>query len=262
MAGVILSRAILYRLVFPNGKSYIGITSRTIEERFYEHCKTAKNNGSYAIHKAIRKYGKENILIETLVIGEWVYLTYLEKLAISSFKTKGRNGYNLTNGGEGVCGLVFSAESLLKLSVSHKGKRQPLSEETKLKISIANKGKKRTAAHNEAMSLARKGQKISPENLQKLIAANTGRRRTDLEKAALSKARKGISLTAEHKAKLSAAKKGKPLSEKSLDNLKKLIESNKGRRISPETCAKRWATRRSKLSVAGNSQQQTQEIQS
>lgn len=38
-----------------NDKRYIGITTRTIEERFEEHCKA----DSY-IGRAIRKYGREN----------------------------------------------------------------------------------------------------------------------------------------------------------------------------------------------------------
>ncbi|MHB1236934.1 MAG: GIY-YIG nuclease family protein [Gallionella sp.] len=33
----------LYQLIFPNGKSYIGISSNTAEQRFKAHCQNSKN---------------------------------------------------------------------------------------------------------------------------------------------------------------------------------------------------------------------------
>jgi len=51
-----------------NDKAYIGITTKTTKTRFDEHIYSSENEGKYRIHYAIRKYGKENFDIETIVI--------------------------------------------------------------------------------------------------------------------------------------------------------------------------------------------------
>lgn len=41
-----------------NGKLYIGMTSRTLEERWKAHCSSARNGSIFRFHSAIRKYGE------------------------------------------------------------------------------------------------------------------------------------------------------------------------------------------------------------
>lgn len=231
----------LYKISFPSNKSYIGITKRSVEVRWYEHCKSARLGSSFAVHKAIRKYGADNIKIETLVIGEWSYLAHLESRAIDIFKTKGSKGYNLTTGGEGNPGATISDATRLKLSLSHRGKRKPLSEETKRKISSTNLGQKRTPEQNAENSERQKGKKMTAENLAKLVIANTGRRRTDEEKAIISASHLGKPLSIEHRAKLSAAKKGKPVNRACAEAS---IKACTGRKLDPELVARRWEIRR------------------
>jgi len=42
-----------------SGKSYVGITNKTAEERFAEHCQAARRGSKFAFHGAIRKYGED-----------------------------------------------------------------------------------------------------------------------------------------------------------------------------------------------------------
>ena len=52
-----------------NGKLYIGQTSRTIEVRWREHIQDAfgrNNKGFFALHRAIKKYGKDAFKIEQI----------------------------------------------------------------------------------------------------------------------------------------------------------------------------------------------------
>lgn len=80
-----------------NKKKYIGITTRSIKERFKEHCKADS-----VIGKAIRKYNKENFVCYQLDTAESKEeLCELERYYISLHKTF-FDGYNLTIGGEGV----------------------------------------------------------------------------------------------------------------------------------------------------------------
>ena len=52
---------IVYKAEFTNGKSYIGITSKSLEHRKEQHLQKASNNKGFTLHKAIRKYGTSAI---------------------------------------------------------------------------------------------------------------------------------------------------------------------------------------------------------
>ena len=122
----------LYQLIFPNGKSYIGITIKTAEQRFKVHCQNSKNGITEApnqspkekaitdqkygldnfgrlpwltsLGEAIRKYGKENVIVKTLVIAnDLKYLQELEIKAIKRYRTlydslAHFSGYNTSKG--------------------------------------------------------------------------------------------------------------------------------------------------------------------
>ena len=75
------------------GDFYIGKTVRTLEQRWYHHCKTAEYGSNTYFHKAIRKYGVESFTIEFIAEG----LDEEEKHWITEL----RPTYNLTAGGTG-----------------------------------------------------------------------------------------------------------------------------------------------------------------
>lgn len=92
----------LYRLEFPSGKSYIGVTLKTAALRLKQHVTDARR-GDRLIGQAIRKYGAENCRVVTLVISDdFAYLKEMEKRAIAAFGTFRPGGYNSTMGGDGV----------------------------------------------------------------------------------------------------------------------------------------------------------------
>ena len=76
------------------------------------------NDGCY-IHNAIQKYGWEKFKVEKIIdnVPE-EDLDNLEMAYIAVENTKRPNGYNLTDGGEGVSGLVHSEASKKKISES------------------------------------------------------------------------------------------------------------------------------------------------
>ena len=91
-----------YKLTSPNGKSYHGVTTLSVNRRMTGHKTAARNGSTYPLHAAIRKYGFENFKVETLDTS--VDLEELHKLeieAIARDNTLAPNGYNLTAGGEG-----------------------------------------------------------------------------------------------------------------------------------------------------------------
>lgn len=92
-----------------NGKKYIGITSRSMEEREASHIYEAKNKTNKCYNapfkRAIRKYGIEGFEREVIDTTDTLEnACELEKFYIKKYKTyykyKNSNGYNATIGGE------------------------------------------------------------------------------------------------------------------------------------------------------------------
>lgn len=110
----------------PTGKLYFGQTIRLIEERWNRHVNESFSGSRYKFHRAIRKYGEENFIIEEVLTVSApteerlkAKLDYIERRLIKRFDTF-RNGYNMTLGGEGQLGKVFSEESKRKMSEAAK----------------------------------------------------------------------------------------------------------------------------------------------
>lgn len=84
-----------------NNLSYIGLTTRTLSERKYEHLRHVDNENTY-FHKALKKYGADNFRWEVVdnSADSKEELAELEKYYIIKFNTLAPNGYNITTGGE------------------------------------------------------------------------------------------------------------------------------------------------------------------
>lgn len=84
-----------------NNKVYIGQTKRSPETRFKEHLKLLKSNENQTIHKAIKKYGKDNFYYIILAEGidSLEKLDDLEVYYIKKYNSMIPNGYNLCPGG-------------------------------------------------------------------------------------------------------------------------------------------------------------------
>lgn len=85
-----------------NGKAYIGLTSKTLENRWRSHCKKARaDNTKNYFHRAIVKYGIDNWESEILdTCQSFAEAEGLEIKWISYFKSNQKEfGYNSTTGG-------------------------------------------------------------------------------------------------------------------------------------------------------------------
>ena len=138
---------IVYVHTFPNGKVYVGITSKKPSQRWQSGFGYRRN--SY-MERAIKKYGWSNI-DHTIICNEISRseAETLEKTLIQAYQSNNRNyGYNLTSGGEK--GKKHSPETIEKMRKNAKplrGKDSPrygktVSEEHKQLISLLNKGNK------------------------------------------------------------------------------------------------------------------------
>jgi group I intron endonuclease len=92
---------VIYQALFPNGKKYIG-KSKNFESRKYHHLRDAKRGSDLIFHRAIKKYGSENIIWE--IICECLDendMTEKEIFYIKEFNTIDPDfGYNMICGDE------------------------------------------------------------------------------------------------------------------------------------------------------------------
>lgn len=108
----------LYRLEFPDGKNYIGVTGIAFKRRWkngYHHNKS--------ILDAIKKYGSKNITKEILAVGLPEHLArHFERVFIKVLKTNDPNfGYNISQGGTTVSEETY--QKLKDIGTKTKGKR-------------------------------------------------------------------------------------------------------------------------------------------
>lgn len=83
-----------------NGKSYIGKTGRTIEQRWDEHKREIYKHYNRPLYAAMRKYGIDNFQIEQIEECKEEVASDREIYWIKYYNTYGNTGYNATRGGD------------------------------------------------------------------------------------------------------------------------------------------------------------------
>ncbi len=123
-----------------NGKIYVGQTKKSLEKRIEQH-KHSKNS---CIGKAIQEYGFENFVYSAIEVCDSAEeLNEREKFWIRELNSKFPNGYNMTNGGEGVKGFSHKTKKFLK-NFSESISKKDLNIEIGSRIRQIRKGQKKT----------------------------------------------------------------------------------------------------------------------
>lgn len=82
-----------------SGLVYIGQTTRTIANRWREHCKGYKQSNNH-LHRAIQKHGQDAFRVEQIAMAETLEeLNALEEHFITELDCLRPKGYNLLKGG-------------------------------------------------------------------------------------------------------------------------------------------------------------------
>lgn len=114
------NRYIVYQILFPNGKKYIGCTSSTLLKRINDHISSMESGLNYKIYNAMRKYGVNNLKFE--ILGKYKTkeeMFHMEKYYIQLFDSQ-INGYNITSGGEGSPGRIHTEQAKSNMSIGQK----------------------------------------------------------------------------------------------------------------------------------------------
>lgn len=165
-----------------NLKIYVGMTSKPISKRLNDHFRQAKNP-KFRLHRAIRKYEKDNFSIELLQqVLTQEEANVQEKYWINLLNSTDYSvGYNMALGGSGKS-IVLSEDIKLKIKGSVQKHRDSLSmsekrdltkaaneakrgvhetEESKIKKSVAQRDRWNTASSEERLNHG----KISNKNV-------------------------------------------------------------------------------------------------
>lgn len=139
---------IIYRVLFPNGKQYIGLTKNSINYRKNAHyCNARKDTSKSAFHSALVKYQGLEVWEIIDRSDDYEHLKMLEKKYIQCFNTLSPNGYNLTSGGDGTVGYLMTKSHRSNIAKSLTGKPGRR---------LGKKGKPQTESHRLKNSLVMK----------------------------------------------------------------------------------------------------------
>lgn len=160
----------LYMHEFPDGKKYIGVTSKKPDERFGKNGILYKRNTKF--FEEIQRVGWENIEHKILCTVDTLEDAKKKEIELISFYKSNLQeyGFNTEKGG------TIHAHS----------------DETKRKMSEKRKGVKPSDEHRKALSKSLKGKTVSEDSKRKM-----------------SQARSGKALSKEHKKHISESCKGK-----------------------------------------------------
>lgn len=165
----------------------MGITKFDIAKRFKQHLRRG-----FLLTEAIQKYGEDRFSIRLIMKVNTISEAYkLEKTYISKYNSKVPNGYNLTDGGLGMPGVVINEREKYRRSrflkelpkekrIGMYGKKH--SEETRKKMSLSAKGNKNCL-----------GRKLSEESKDKIRKKHLGKVLGDETKLKISKNHHDIS---------------------------------------------------------------------
>lgn len=126
-----------------NNKVYIGVTSRTIEERFKEHKYRIEERNSIHLYQAMKKYGTDKFYIELIdTASSKEEMFEKEKFYIKQYDSY-YNGYNLTFGGEGGIKLSLDEQKIINDYLNGKS-----SEEIAIELGVSGNTIRRRLKEN------------------------------------------------------------------------------------------------------------------
>jgi len=247
-----------------DGCRYVGKTVTTMKQRREAHEREAKERPLSLFHQALHQYGFDAFIWQIVIESEDdEELLWMEQISIEFLRSKIPNGYNMTDGGEGMTGLQHSSETKAKIGEASRRRRHSL--ETRAKISKALlghsgywEGKELTKAHREKIGISQlgnthtKGRKHTEEEKRRIAASNRRTKDTEEYKARCRQQGYDRIFSPETRMKISEALRGNKnclgriVSE---ETRRRMSRSRKGKLFSEESKAKlraAWVRRKAR----------------
>jgi len=176
---------IVYRLTSPNQKSYIGKTTSNLKRRWRRHISNSSNEdhvlSETKLYRALRKHDPSKWIVEELDQAETIeQLNELEQHYIQKYNTY-KNGYNSTEGGDGITPNV-AVLNRKEFWSGNAGKKRRKRQSEIMKGNQLAKGKKHNRAPTSEVleaarqaNLKREYSKVSEETKMKISEAQKKR---------------------------------------------------------------------------------------
>lgn len=165
--------ATLYKITNKiNGMCYYGIVyakNKTYQDRFEEHMNG--EGGVILYEEGVKIYGRNNFIIQPLIIGE---LTYIKELEGNINKT---NLWPIGYNGNSSHAIILNQTQIDK--ANKKKKERWTANPASKPIPPTWKGKKRTQTMIEKLRASKIGHEVTIETRKKLSLANIGKKQTD-----------------------------------------------------------------------------------
>lgn len=180
----------IYLIEDHRNKPYVGITSKTPEDRLQEHKVSARCGGDTHLHNAMRKYGCDEFEIIPLVTTSSKEEAYeLEEEWIERLGTFKDWGYNMTPGGDR--GPRMEGED-------HPMYGRKLPDEQVRKMAETRKGREFSEEHKQSLSESKSGgnnpmygEQLSKQHKQRIREALLGREFSEEWRRKISEAHRG-----------------------------------------------------------------------
>lgn len=158
--------------IFSEG--YVGVTIKSVEDRWKCHCYSADEGSDYHIHRAIRKY-RDKLIVKTILEGPENYCYEVE----ARLRPKAAIGFNMAPGGGSspVRGVGHSKATKEKLSSI--GTERMKDPAVRKAISEKVRGFKHTSEAKKKISEATLGRKHKEESILRMSASQKARNRSD-----------------------------------------------------------------------------------
>ena len=243
-----------YLLKRPDGRPFYVGKGNCRGFRIEDHIKEVLSNKIINQYKAgvIRKIWGEGKQIDYEIVlfnkdESKVFDKEKELIKFYGRKNKGGILTNLTDGGDGIYGFVFSEESRRKMSLSFKGRIY--SEATRGRMSEARKRDWISEAYRRKVFESRKGRRHSEETKRKMSISLKGKYRSEEQKRNISESLKGRHLSEEHKRKIGIKSLGGHRSEETKRRMMDRRHSEETKRKMSESQKLAWIKRKRKNDV-------------
>jgi hypothetical protein len=232
--------ALLYKLTFASGKSYIGQTVRSMRTRLAQHRRSVRANSAFAVHLAWAKYGEP----EVCLIGSYDdvdALNQAERDAINSYDTLSPSGYNIAYGGE----TAPSKSPEVARKIANKAKGRKHSEQVKklMAKAIADQWQNPDYRSKVHEGVARSWTPEKRGERSELMKKIWEKRKAEGFVVAASTKEKlsAREVTPEWRAKMSKAAKERDRAPRSLESREKMADTIRKQWQNPEIKARRLA---------------------
>lgn len=226
----------VYKHTFPNGKVYIGITSKVkVEQRWGDNGKYYK--GQF-VYRAIKKYGWENIKHEVLFENLTKAEAEKKEIELIAFYRSNQEefGYNIQNGGNTRGTIDYLTKQKISIAIKNYIKNNGSNWKRNFQSQLSCE--KRKASLKEYY----KNHIVSEQTrykLSKSLKGKTGHKWTEEEKEKARQRYKNRQFTEEWKRKISQSKQGsknamfgKKLTQEHKDKISKAVmEKSKKKKV-------------------------------